>query len=83
LANVYQLALGNYNFFNLEIPKEQETEENVSWEDQTRINKFSNLVALNSELEENLKERNMEKEYLDDLSNELELMDDEDVLRYV
>jgi hypothetical protein len=40
------------------------------------------LAALNSELEESLKEKNTEKEYLDDLSNELELMDDDDLLRY-
>lgn len=81
-TNVYKFTLGNSNFANFKIPKEQETEENVSWEDQTRINKFSNLAALSSELEESLKERNTEKEYLDDLSNELELMDDDDLLRY-
>lgn len=62
--NVYKSTLGKPLIVILQIPKEQETEENVSWEDQTRINKFSNLAALNSELEERLKEKSVCKNYL-------------------
>ncbi|WFD37799.1 uncharacterized protein MJAP1_000746 [Malassezia japonica] len=52
----------------------------VSWEDQQRINRFSRLHATFSDVEEELKARRTEREELDDLGMELELLEDERIL---
>ncbi|WFD24063.1 hypothetical protein MEQU1_002760 [Malassezia equina] len=52
----------------------------VTWEDQQRINKFSRLHAMFSDLEDEIKARRTEREDLDDLSLELELREDEMIL---
>ncbi|WFD02155.1 hypothetical protein MOBT1_000836 [Malassezia obtusa] len=52
----------------------------VSWEDQQQINRFSRLHARSSDVEEELKARRAEREELDDLGMELELLDGERVL---
>jgi len=52
----------------------------VTWEDQQRINKFSRLHAIYSDLEDEIKARRTEREDLEDLSLELELREDEMIL---
>ena len=52
----------------------------MSWADQQRINRFSRLHARFSDVEEELKARRTEREELEDLGMELELLSDERVL---
>lgn len=52
----------------------------MTWEDQQRINKFSRLHAIYSDLEDEIKARRTEREDLEDLSLELELREDEMIL---
>ncbi|WFC95460.1 hypothetical protein MBRA1_002108 [Malassezia brasiliensis] len=52
----------------------------VSWEDQQQINRFSRLHATFSDVEEELKARRTEREELEDLGMELELLDGDRVL---
>lgn len=52
----------------------------MTWEDQQRINKFSRLHAIYSDLEDEIKARRTEREDLEDLSLELELREDEIIL---
>ncbi|KAI5453957.1 hypothetical protein NCC49_004952 [Naganishia albida] len=54
----------------------------VTWEDQQRINTFSKYNARVGELQEELKERQQDKEYYDDLEMELELADEDDQVLY-
>jgi len=54
----------------------------VRREDQDKINKFSRLHQRELALEEELKAKQKEKEDLDDVSNELELADEEDMVPY-
>lgn len=54
----------------------------VRREDQDKINKFSRLHQRELALEEELKSKHKEKEDLDDVSNELELADEEDMIPY-
>ncbi|KAI9737627.1 MAG: hypothetical protein M1818_005631 [Claussenomyces sp. TS43310] len=58
----------------------EETE--VRREDQDKINRFSRLHQRELILEEELKAKNKEKEDLEDVSNELELADEEDTIPY-
>ncbi|KAL0470293.1 Prefoldin subunit domain-containing protein [Neurospora intermedia] len=52
----------------------------VRREDQDKINRFSRLHQRELALEEELKNKNKEKEELDDLETELELVEDEEEL---
>ncbi|KAK0651639.1 Prefoldin subunit-domain-containing protein [Cercophora newfieldiana] len=54
----------------------------VRREDQDKINKFSRLHQHELSIEEELKTKNKEKEELDDITNELELADDDDIIPY-
>ncbi|KAK1761191.1 Prefoldin subunit-domain-containing protein [Echria macrotheca] len=54
----------------------------VRREDQDKINKFSRLHQHELSLEEELKLKNKEKEELDDITTELELADDDDIVPY-
>jgi len=54
----------------------------VRREDQDKINRFSRLNQRESALEEELKSKHKEKEDLDDVSNELELADEDDLIPY-
>ncbi|KAE8441192.1 hypothetical protein EG329_005792 [Mollisiaceae sp. DMI_Dod_QoI] len=54
----------------------------VRREDQDKINKFSRLHQREIVLEEELKAKHKEKEDLDDVSNELELADEDDKIPY-
>ncbi|GAB1313526.1 Prefoldin subunit 4 [Madurella fahalii] len=54
----------------------------VRREDQDKINKFSRLHQRELLIEEQLKVKNKEKEEVDDITTELELADEEDVVPY-
>ncbi|KAK3297871.1 Prefoldin subunit-domain-containing protein [Chaetomium fimeti] len=54
----------------------------VRREDQDKINKFSRLHQHELSIEEELKTKNKEKEELDDITNELELADEDDTVPY-
>ncbi|KAH8107717.1 Prefoldin subunit 4 [Cristinia sonorae] len=54
----------------------------VNWEDQQRINSFSKLNARLKALEERITGLKQEKEALDDLSTELELADEDQLVMY-
>lgn len=65
-----------------QLPDGQKGDIEVLWEDQDRINTFSKLNARLGVLEETLKKQQAEKEYLDDVSMELELVDEEEKVQY-
>ncbi|KAJ2958536.1 hypothetical protein NQZ79_g5893 [Umbelopsis isabellina] len=68
---------------NIKMINEKDEEEvEVSWEDQQKINAFSKLNAKTDDLEEQYEKLKQEKEYLDDLSMELELADEDEPVRY-
>ncbi|WOO80339.1 Prefoldin subunit 4 [Vanrija pseudolonga] len=54
----------------------------VAWEDQQRINTFSKLNNRLADIKDQLKVKQEEKEYYDDLSMELELADDDKPVLY-
>ncbi|KAK4122771.1 Prefoldin, subunit 4 [Parathielavia appendiculata] len=54
----------------------------VRREDQDKINKFSRLHQHELLIEEELKTKNKEKEELDDITTELELVDEDDTVPY-
>ncbi|KAG9242429.1 Prefoldin subunit-domain-containing protein [Calycina marina] len=54
----------------------------VRREDQDKINKFSRLHQREIALEDQVKSKQKEKEDLDDVSNELELADEDDMIQY-
>ncbi|KAI9492848.1 Prefoldin subunit-domain-containing protein [Zychaea mexicana] len=61
---------------------ENEAEVEVSWTDQQNINAFSKLNAKIDDLEEQYEKLKQEKEYLDDVSMELELADEDEPIRH-
>ncbi|KAI9814185.1 MAG: hypothetical protein M1827_003351 [Pycnora praestabilis] len=54
----------------------------VRREDQDKINKFSRLHQRETLLEDELKTKHKDKEDLDEISNELELADEDDLIPY-
>ncbi|KAI2616295.1 Prefoldin, subunit 4 [Hypoxylon sp. NC1633] len=54
----------------------------VRREDQDKINKFSRLHQRELDLEDKLKTKNKEKEELDDIAMELELIDEDEKIPY-
>ncbi|KAK1924366.1 Prefoldin subunit-domain-containing protein [Papiliotrema laurentii] len=54
----------------------------VAWEDQQRINTFSKLNIRLSEIQDQLKVKQEEKDYYDDLETELELADEDEPVLY-
>ncbi|EGF84452.1 hypothetical protein BATDEDRAFT_9048, partial [Batrachochytrium dendrobatidis JAM81] len=54
----------------------------VTWEDQRNINMFSKLNTRLESVEEAYEDKKREKEYLDDLTNELELADEDEPVKY-
>lgn len=54
----------------------------VRREDQDKINKFSRLHQRELNIEEELQTKNKEKEELDDITTELELADEDDLVPY-
>lgn len=63
-----------------QLDEKSDNDVEVTWEDQQKINRFSRLHAMFSDLEDELQMRKTEREDLDELSMELELMDDETIL---
>ncbi|KAI5954981.1 hypothetical protein KGF54_001542 [Candida jiufengensis] len=61
---------------------QRNTATEVSWEDQQKINKFSTLVNKKDIQIAKLNNLKIEKEYLDDLSVELELLDEDEKIQY-
>ena len=61
---------------------QKNTATEVSWEDQQRINKFSSLINKKDDLQDTLKNYTVEKEYLDDLGLEIEMLDEEEKIQY-
>ncbi|KAI8809690.1 Prefoldin beta-like protein, partial [Cladochytrium replicatum] len=57
-------------------------DEEVTWEDQQNINAFRNLNDKLESLETKYDDLKREKEYLDDLSTELELADEDELIKY-
>ncbi|KAI0320843.1 Prefoldin subunit-domain-containing protein [Amylostereum chailletii] len=67
------------------LPQEEETGDDgtqVSWDDQQRINTFSKLNARIRSIMERVEVLKQEKEALDDLSLELELADEDELVLY-
>lgn len=50
----------------------------MTWQDQTNINNFSRLNTEVTDLEEQYSEKQKENEYLEDVTTELELADDDE-----
>ncbi|KAJ2513568.1 hypothetical protein H4217_006264 [Coemansia sp. RSA 1939] len=59
------------------LQRKDERDTEVTWEDQQRINTFSKLNTRMERLEAEYKRQKIEKEYLDDLSMEIELLDED------
>ena len=59
----------------------EDNESQVTWEDQNNINKFSKLNVRLDALDTKYEAKKTEKEYLEDLSNELELADEEELIK--
>ncbi|KZW00206.1 Prefoldin, subunit 4 [Exidia glandulosa HHB12029] len=62
--------------------EESEDTEEVTWEDQQRINRFSALNNKARDVEDVLARLKDEKESLDDLASELELADEDDTVMF-
>lgn len=61
---------------------QKNTATEVSWEDQQKINKFSSLINKRDDLQDVLKTYRDEKEYLDDLGLEIEMLDEGEKVQY-
>ena len=64
------------------LPQAQTNSVQVLWEDQQNINKFSSLISTKDELTAQLDKFKTEKDYLDDLSLEIELLDEDEKVQY-
>lgn len=61
---------------------QKNTATEVSWEDQQKINKFSSLITQKDELSDLVGKYKTEKEYIEDLSMEIELLDEDEKIQY-
>lgn len=64
------------------LPQGQTNSVQVLWEDQQNINKFSSLISTKDELLDQLEKLKTEKDYLDDLALEIELLDEDEKIQY-
>lgn len=64
------------------LPQGKKNNVNVTYEDQQQINKFSKLIMRKDNLEKELSQQRQEKEYLDDVSLEIELIDEDELVPY-
>lgn len=64
------------------LPEGQKNSIQVLWEDQQKINRFSSLINAKDELTSQLEKLKVEKDYIDDLSLELELVDVDEKIQY-
>ncbi|CAG8455548.1 11471_t:CDS:2 [Ambispora leptoticha] len=81
--DVDRISRMQLNFLtNVDNAYDEEVDAEVTWEDQQQINSFSKLNAKYSDLEEIYNAKKIEKESLEDLSSELELADDDELVKY-
>ena len=64
------------------LPEGKRNNVQVTLEDQKKINEFSKLILRKDSLELELSKERQEKEYLDDASMELELIDEDEKVQY-
>ncbi|CAR29295.1 ZYRO0G05324p [Zygosaccharomyces rouxii] len=64
------------------LPEGQKNNTNVTFEDQQKINQFSKLIMRKDAIEQELNIQRQEKEYSDDVSLELELIDEDEPVQY-
>ncbi|GMG37095.1 unnamed protein product [Ambrosiozyma monospora] len=64
------------------LPEGQTNNTQVTFDDQQKINQFSTLISRKDLLSAELEEYKKEKDYLDDLSLEIELIDEDEKLNY-
>ena len=64
------------------IAKKDEKEESVTWIDQQQINRFASLNTSKTAIKDALDSRNQEKEFISDLLDELDLLDDDELVLY-
>lgn len=65
------------------LPQGAENNIQVTFDDQQQINKFSTLMTNFDRLNDRLKFLNTEKELIDDVSLELELIDEDELVNYL
>ncbi|CCC71097.1 hypothetical protein NCAS_0G02100 [Naumovozyma castellii] len=64
------------------LPQGKKNNTQVTFDDQQLINEFSKLIMRKDTLEQELAKQRQEKEYLDDVSLEIELIDEEELVQY-
>ena len=64
------------------LPPGKKNNTEVSYEDQQKINEFSKLVLRKDTLVQDLEKEHQEKEHLDDVTLELELVDEDELVKY-
>lgn len=64
------------------LPQGQKNTTEVLWEDQQKINQFSSFVNKKDSLVDELEKYKAEKEYVDDLALEIELLDEDEKIQY-
>ncbi|CAI4049796.1 tubulin-binding prefolding complex subunit GIM3 SKDI_14G1710 [Saccharomyces kudriavzevii IFO 1802] len=64
------------------LPQGQRNNTHVTFEDQQKINEFSKLIMRKDTIAQELTLQKQEKEYLDDVSLEIELIDEDDPVQY-
>ncbi|KAH3676029.1 hypothetical protein WICMUC_002325 [Wickerhamomyces mucosus] len=64
------------------LPEGQTNQIEVLFEDQKKINEFSKLIHRKDLISTNLQKQKQEKEYLEDVSLEIELIDEDEFVNY-
>lgn len=64
------------------LPQGQRNNTQVTFEDQQKINEFSKLIMRKDAIAQELTLQREEKEYLDDVSLEIELIDEDEPVQY-
>jgi prefoldin subunit 4 len=65
------------------LPEGQQNSTQVTWQDQQQINEFSTLMTHFDRLNDKLKILQQDKEQIDDVSLELELVDEDELVDYL
>ncbi|CCH41862.1 putative prefoldin subunit 4 [Wickerhamomyces ciferrii] len=74
------MAISILNKLNEE--RSQKNQVEVTFEDQKKINEFSKLISKKDSLTLELNKQKQEKEYLADVSLEIELIDEDELINY-
>ena len=64
------------------LPEGQKNTVQVTYEDQLKINEFSKLILQKDDVDKSLTQEKTEKEYLDDILLEIELLDEDEYMNY-